>query len=398
MSEAPSKPSNTDLDSETGRLYQELGTRAVINCAGAYTVMGGSYLSPGVRAAMETANHRFADMQGLLHAGGRAVAQMLDAEGAYITSGAAAALTLAVAACLTKDHRDYLERLPDTAGIPNEVIVQKSSRQKYDRCLIIPGAKLVEAGDADAMTPGQLRDAIGPNTVAVHYLAPTGAPTDAKGRPPIESVIEVAHERGVPVIVDAAGLTYPVDNLRRYARLGADLVCYAGKYFDAPQSTGLVVGRRDLIDMVSINGYVGFETSGYHTLGRPMKVDRQEIFGCVVALREWLAMDHEVRFALYGERIDVILREVKGLPGVEAYRISERETPTPMVRDGVRLRLDSPQRAEAAVMALREAEPCIWGRVDDLLRDCINLSVAFLQDGDAELIARRLREVLSAQG
>jgi seryl-tRNA(Sec) selenium transferase len=151
------------------------------------------------------------------------------------------------------------------------------------------------------------------------------------------------------------------------------------------------------VEMASINGYVGFETSGYHTLGRPMKVDRQEIAGCVVALREWLAMDHEARFATYGGRINLILREVKGLPGVEAYRISEHETPTPMVRDGVRLCLDSPQRAEAAVMALREAEPCIWVRVDDLQRDCINLSVAFLQDGDAELIARRLREALSVQ-
>ena len=105
---------------------------------------------------------------------------MLGAEAAYVTAGAAAALALATAACLTKDHRDYLERLPDTTGIPNEVVVQRSARQKYDRCLTIPGAQLVEAGDGGGMTPAQLRAAIGPNTVAVHYLAPTGAPTDPR--------------------------------------------------------------------------------------------------------------------------------------------------------------------------------------------------------------------------
>ena len=343
-----------DLDLATERLYRELGARAVINCAGAYTILGGSQISPAVRAAMEAANHRFADMQALQDGSGRVVAQMLGAEAAYVTAGAAAALTLATAACLTKDHRDYLERLPDTSGIPNEVVVQKSARQKYDHCLTIPGARLVEA------------------------------------------VIEVAHAAGVPVIVDAAGLTYPLDNLRRFTRLGADLVCYAGKYFDAPQSTGLLVGRRDLVEMAAINGFVGFESSGYHTIGRPMKVDRQEIAGCVAALREWLALDHEARFTLYGERIDVILRAVKGLPGVEAYRISERETPTPMLRDGLRLKLESPQRAAAVVQALRDGDPCIWARQDDRPRDGVNLSVAYLQDGDAALIARRLREVLGA--
>ncbi len=396
MSETAPSVHDDTLDIEAKRLFAQLGVRPLINCMGAYTTMGGSYLSPAVRAAMETANHRFADMPSLLDSSGRLVAEMLDTEAAYITSGAAAALTLAVAACLTKDHRDYLERLPDTSGIPNEIVVQKNTRQKYDRCLIIPGARLVEAGDADGVTPAQLRDAIGPNTIAVHYLAATGAPGTGIGTPPVEAVIEVAHERGVPVIVDAAGLTYPVDNLRKYARLGADLVCYAAKYFDAPQSTGLLVGRKELVDVAAINGYVGFETSGYRTLGRPMKVDRQEIFGCVVALQEWLAMNHEARFAVYAERTDVIMRALSDIEGVEAVRISEKETATPMVRDGVRLRLESHQRAESAVMALREGEPCIWARVDDRLPDSIYLTVAYLHDGDAELIARRLREVLGA--
>lgn len=385
----PETLDDADLSLETQRLYAELGARPVINAAGAFTLLGGSELSPAVRAAMDAANYRYADMQALLASSGRVIAEMLGAEAAYVTSGAAASLALSVAACMTRNHRDYLERLPDTQGIPNEVLVQRSSRQKYDRCLTVPGARIVEVGDAAGLTPSQLADAIGPNSAAVHYLAPGTAP----GTPPLEAVIEVAHARGLPVVVDAAGQTYPVDNLRRYARLGADLVCYAGKYFDAPQSTGLIAGRADLVELAALNGFVGFETSGTYTFGRPMKVDRQEIVGCVVALRDWLSMDHEARFLRYGERIDVLLAALRGLPGVDAYRISQRETPHPTIRDGVRVLLDGAASAEKAVEALKQGEPCIWTRADGR---ALNVSVAYLHDADVEVVARRLREVLCA--
>jgi L-seryl-tRNA(Ser) seleniumtransferase len=378
--------SDTELDVEA--LYASLGARPVINAAGALTILGGSTLSPGVRAAMELANTRFADMQSLLESSGRVIAELLDADAAYVTAGAAASLALSVAACLTLDHRDYLERLPHTEGIPNEVLVQRNSRQKYDHVLTVPGAHIVEVGDENGVTAAQLRDGIGPRTAAVHYFAQSTAP----GTPSVETVVEVAHAAGKPVVVDAAGLTYPIDNLRRFARAGADLVCYAGKYFDAPHSTGLIVGRRDLVDVAAVNGFVGFETSGTLTIGRPMKVDRQEIFATVVALREWLEMDHESRFARYGERIDVILDALRGLPGVRAVRISESETPPPTVRDGVRIELEGASLSASDLESrLREGEPSIWVRT---FGSVISLSVAYLNDGDEELIARRLRELL----
>jgi D-glucosaminate-6-phosphate ammonia-lyase len=394
MTETPflkSDPSDDELAVEAERLLSELGTRPVINAAGAYTMLGGSSLAPEIRAVMDAVNHRYADMKILLEGSGRVIAEMLDAEAAYVTSGAAASLALSVAACLTAGHPEYLERLPHTEGIPNEVLVQKNSRQKYDRCLTVPGARIVEVGDESGLTAGQLRDAIGPRSVAVHYLAPGFV----AGTPPLEGVVEVAHARGLPVIVDAAGQTYPVDSLRKYARAGADLVCYAGKYFDAPQSTGLIVGRKDLVEVAALNGFIGFETSGTYTFGRPMKVDRQEIVATVAALRRWLSLDHEARLNLYGGRIDVLLQAVRDLPGVEAYRISERETPAATVRDGVRLLLGPSAACDAdrVADALREGEPSIWVRSAG---DAINVSVGFMQDGDVEVVARRLREVLSA--
>lgn len=372
---------------ETEALFASLGARPVINAAGALTVLGGSQASPRVQAAMDAANRSYADMESLLVSSGRIIADLLDAEAAYITAGAAASLALSVAACLTLEHRDYLERLPDTEGIPNQVLVQRNSRQKYDHCLTVPGARIVEVGDADGLTPAQLRDAIGPDVAAVHYFAQSRAP----GTPSVEDVVAVAHEAGKPVVVDAAGLTYPIDYLRRFARAGADLVCYAGKYFDAPHSTGLIVGRKDLVELAAVNGFVGFETSGTYTIGRPMKVDRQEIFGCVVALQEWLGMDHEARFARYAERIEVVLAALRGLPGIEAYRISARETPAPTVRDGVRVLLQAGQDAQDIARVLQDGDPPVWVRTEPSV---LNISVAFLNDGEAEVVARRLAEVL----
>jgi D-glucosaminate-6-phosphate ammonia-lyase len=374
---------------DSDALYASLGARPVINAAGALTVLGGSRLSPSVLAAMEAANRSFADMESLLQSSGRIVAELLDAEAAYITAGAAASLALSAAACLTLHHRDYLERLPDTGGIPNEILVQKNSRQRYDRPLTTAGARLVEVGDEAGLTPLQLRDAIGPSACAVHYFAQSRAP----GTPRIEDVVEVAHAADVPVIVDAAGLTYPLDELRRFARAGADLVCYAGKYFDAPHSTGLIVGRADLVEMAALNGFIGFETSGIYTFGRGMKVDRQEIFGCVAALREWLSMDHEARLAAYAERIEVVLSALRNLPDLEAWRISEREPPSASLRDGVRIRLadGSKLTAAAVAQALRDGDPSIWVRAGGRT---VDVSVGFLEDADAEVVARRLTEVL----
>jgi L-seryl-tRNA(Ser) seleniumtransferase len=373
----------------TDALYASLGARPVINAAGALTILGGSRLSPGVRAAMEAANQSYADMKSLLESSGAIVAEMLDAEAAYITAGAAASLTLSMAACLTLEHRDYLERLPDTAGIPNEVLVQQNSRQRYDECLRFAGARIVEVGDADGLTMQQLAAAIGPNTAAVHYFAQSTSP----GTPPIEAVVETAHAAGTPVIVDAAGLTYPIDNLRRFARAGADLVCYAAKYFEGPHSTGLIVGRDELVKAAAINGFIGFETSGAYTIGRPMKVDRQEVFACVVALREWLAMDHEARLSRWTADAGAILEALRDVPGIAATLLSQAGQPPASMREGVRIQLAS-HSAGAVFDALRDGDPSIWVRTVGGRDDAFDVSVGFLEDGDAEVIARRLREVL----
>jgi L-seryl-tRNA(Ser) seleniumtransferase len=379
------------LDDDVARLYADLDARPVINAAGAYTILGGSQLSPGVLQAMADSNRYFADLKGLLLSSGTIIAERLGAEAALVTSGAAAALALASASCMTREHPEMLERLPDSRGIPNQVLTQRLTRQKYDRCIEFSGAHLIEYGGADGTSVEQLTDAIGPETVALHYFVP---PDTLPGLLPLETVIEVGHACGLPVIVDAAGHTYPLDEMKRYARAGADLVCYASKYFNGPNSAGVLVGRKDLIDLAMTNSFIGFETSGQLTVGRPMKVDRQEVFAVVVALREWLSMDHEERWLGYAERCDLLLRSLAGSPGVrEAYRISEREVPVPVVRDGVRLVLESEAAAQRVFERMRDGEPSIWVKAED---DHVNVSVAFCNDAEFEVVARRLREALEA--
>jgi L-seryl-tRNA(Ser) seleniumtransferase len=376
---------------DAASLYALVGTRPVINAAGAYTLLGGSTLSPRVRAAMDAANRYYADMKDLLEAAGRAIAPHFGAEAAYVTSGAAGALALAAAACMTGNDVEKIERLPDPAGMKDQILIQRALRSRYDRCVTVTGARLVEIGEAEMTREADLEAAIGPDTLAVHYLAP-GRP----GALPLERVLAIAHARGVPVIVDAAGQTYPLDNLKRFARMGADLVCYAGKYFDAPHSTGVLCGRRDLVQAAALNGFIGFERDGVRSIGRPMKLDRQEIVAVVLALEEWLTMNHEERFLRYGARADVILRAVAGVPGVEAYRISARETPLPVVRDGVRLVFDpakAPKTAAAVADALRAGDPMVWVYAQG---DTLNVSVAFFADGEEAIVAERLRQALLA--
>lgn len=368
-------------------IYEALGVRPVINARGAYTTLGGSRLSPKVRAAMEEANRSFVDMRELLETSGKLIAEMLETEAAYVTSGAAAALALAAAACMAGNDPEKMERIPDVTGMKHEILIQKGLRVRYDRAVTVPGAKLVEVGDERGTTAEQLAAAIGPNTAAIHYLAPGDRP----GVLPLEEVVRVAHAHDVPVIVDAAGQTYPLENLKRFAQMGADLVCYAGKYFDAPHSTGLVCGRRDLVESAAMQGFIGFETSGYRTFGRPMKLDRQEIVAVVVALREWLTMNHEERFQRYERKAQTIMRALEGLPAIEVTHVP---VAPPVIRSGLRIAVDASALGKTATEvrdALLAGTPSIAVNVQG---DALMVSVAFLEDGEEAIVAERLRAAL----
>ncbi|MBX6772894.1 MAG: aminotransferase class V-fold PLP-dependent enzyme [Chloroflexi bacterium] len=372
----------------TTSIFEEIGVRPVINAVGHQTLLGGSQLSPRVRAAMEEANRYYVDMAELLERSGQIIARLLGAEAAYVTPGCAAALALGTAACIAGLDTEAMGRLPDTTGLKNEVLIQKKTRYKYDRCPTIVGARLVEVGDESGTSAAQLEAALGPRTACVLYFA------RMQGQPgvlPLSEVVEIAHRRGVPVLVDAAGEVFPLDYMKSWPASGADLVAYGSKYFGGPNSAGILCGRQDLIQSAAIQGFIGFESTGSRSFGRPLKLDRQEIIAVVVALQEWFGLDHEARLRGYDRMVRAIAERLQGIPAI---------TLTPLPAGGPATRLEiavqpRPNGRTAADVArvLRDGNPSI--RLG-LQGDVLSINVATVTPGDELVIAERLRGALSA--
>jgi D-glucosaminate-6-phosphate ammonia-lyase len=384
------------MDVERGhQIYEELGLTPVINCSGFHlTVLGGSTLSPTVQRAMEDANRYFVDMKEMLQKSGQIIADLVSAEAALVTSGCSAAMLLAVAACMAGKDADKAARLPDATGMKNEILIQSGQRYKYDRTLRNTGAKLVEVGNEAGTSPADIEAAIGEKTLAMHYVA-SG---NQNGVVPIEELVRIGKQYNIPIIVDAAGQVYPVESLRKYQKLGADLVAYSSKYFGGPNSTGFLAGRKDLVEAATMHNFIGFEYGPPRTIGRAMKVDRQEVVAVVTALREWMSMDHEARFALYRQRAERLKEALASVPHIKPSLYGDPVTGVSIALDKNQIRKTTAEIAEG----LKAGNPSIWFHWElsmYLQRQAPNsmvFSVETILDGDEAAIAERLREVLAA--
>lgn len=370
-------------------VYESLGVKRVINAMGSMTILGGSMLSPKVRAAMEEANEHFVEMEELLDKSGKAIAGLLGAEAALVTSGCFAALVLGAAAIMAGKDPDKIARLPDTTGMKNEFLIQKPMRYHYDRCVSVPGGKLVEVGDQHKTTAKQLEAAIGPKTAGILYLARAEG---TEGILSLPEVIRIAKRKGVAMLVDAAAEVYPLERMTWLPRSGADLVCFGAKYLGSPHSTGILTGQKEAVEATVLHNFIANETLDNRSLGRGYKVDRQEVVATVVALREWLTMNHEERFMVQERRIQTIVEGLAGVPHVETERRWERQGPW------IRLRITFDEAAlgktaASVEQALRDGDPSIRVRVDG---SQLHLAVHNLREGEDSIIAERLREVLSS--
>ena len=371
---------------EAQRLYAEMGAVPVINAIGNLTMLGGSSPSPAVQEAMQLAGRYYVDMDEFFCSTGAIIAGMLECEAALVTPGCAAALVLGTAACMTGADPEKMGRLPDATGMKREVVIQAAQRYKYDRVIRLPGARIVEAGTDSGTTPEELKAALGPETAALLYPA-TGASENLVSLP---VAIEIAHQYDIPVIVDAAYRVYPLDGLKQYAAWGADLVGYGAKYFGAPNSSGLLCGREDLVQAARLQNFASFEKKGLPGMGRPLKIDRQEIVAVVVALREWLEMDHEGRIEAADQRGRNLQLDLAGLPHV---KLSPR-APDAQVT-GFAVHVDEVAlgyTAETISAALRQGSPSIWVEAHDA---ALHLSMFTVVDGDEYIIAERLRAIIT---
>ena len=377
-------------DSDWGSVYKELGAQPVINATGSVTLLGGSTPVPEVKEAMERAGDAYIPLMELEEKAGQAIARMADVPAAYVTSGAGSALTLATAAVMAGVDDDRVQQLPDTTGMKNEILIQKRQRYWYDRCLELAGAKLVDFGSDEETTAQDLEDAIGPNTAAVHYYAVEQSP-DPKALS-LEKTIEIAHERGVKVTVDAAGQIYPLENFGKYVRMGADFQCVAAKYMGASQSTGLALGTEEFIHALSLQSFVGYEGRRIRGVGRPQKVDRQEMVGVVAAVKRWTTMNHEERLAIAEQKCLAIMAPLKGIAGVTTELNTNIIGHQPF---GVNLHMDSAvtgMSAQDVVDKLKAGDPPIWTRVREG-EDFIAIHAFGLYDGEEQTVGERIAEL-----
>ncbi len=293
--------------------YADLGVRPVINAWGTVTVMGGSTMPSQVLAAMTEAGRQYVPIHELQTAAGRYIAGRLGVDAAFISCGAAAGMALAVAACMAGTNPAYRARLPDTEGLRSEVIVFRSMRSMYDQAFRVAGARLVEIGMPKRTEAWELEQALSsPRVAAVGYIVEHENP----GMLPLETIVEMSHARNVPVIVDAAAEIPPVENLWRFSHLGADLTIFSGgKDIRGPQSTGLVVGRQDLIEACA------FHSSPNHSVGRGMKVGKEEIMGFVTALDLYLKQDFEAEMAAWEAQVAYVVEALSAVEGVTARRV-----------------------------------------------------------------------------
>ena len=375
------------MKSDWGAVYKELGATPVINATGSLTLLGGSVPPPEVKEAMDRADGAYVPLMDLEEKAGQAIADMLGVPAAYVTSGAGSALTLATAAFMAGDDDDKIQQLPDTTGMKNEVLIQKRHRYWYDRCLQLAGARLVEFGSPERTTRQDLERAIGPNTAAVHHYTVEKQP-DPHALP-LEDTIQIAHAAGVPVMVDAAGEVYPLANLGKYVRMGADFQCIAAKYIGAPHSTGLALGAAETVRKLALQSFVGYEGRRVRGVGRPQKVDRQEIVGVVAAVRRWITLDHEERLADAETKSRAIIAALEGIPGVRAALI---ENVLGMHPFGVRLDVEPAVTGltlHDVVAMLKEGDPPIWTRVRDG-EDFISLHMFGVHDGEERIIGERV--------
>ena len=366
-------------------IYEELGVIPVVNAMGNRTLLGGNTPAPAVRAAMNASEEYYAFMDELSDRVGEKIAELLGIEAALVTSGTAAALVLGAATCMAGGEDEKIEQLPDTTGMPNEFIIQRHLRLKYDRCMTIPGGVLVEVGDERETRAEHVEEAIGPNTAGIHS---TGQVSPRPGTLSLEELIRIGHARDIPIIVDAAGSVYPTELLSRFVKMGADLVAYGAKYYGSVNTSGLLTGRKDLVAAAYKHSFVGFEASPLRTLGRPMKMDRQDLVAAYEALKIWLTMDHEERFASYDRRVAAVRDDLSDLSSIE------------FVDGGGRgqlwIKVDAEKLGKTAADVAREllsGNPRIWVRQDEDEHH-FNLQFQALPEGQESIIVDRLKELI----
>jgi len=316
------------------------GLRPVINASGTMTSLGASIVRAPVIEAVAQILPEFVEIDDLQRKASAVIAQACGSEAGYITASCSAAITLSIAATMTGDNLGLIERLPDTAGLRNEVVIQTGHLVNYgapvDQAIRLAGARVVPVGAATEAHGYQLANAINERTTAALYVVSHHAVQ--YGMIPFEEFIAVAHAQGVPVIVDAAS-EY---DLKRFIAAGADLALYSAHKFLGGLTAGIVAGRKELVRAAY------FQNGG---IGRGMKVGKEGIVGAMAALEQWQARDHAALRAREHAYLTLWRDTLNGRAGVRA-ELDADPTGNPLER--LKLQID-PHKARTTAWDLADA-------------------------------------------
>lgn len=363
--------------------FSELGLKRFINAAGAYSAYGGARMRPEVVDAMRYAATNKVKMRELHDAVGARIASLVGSESAMVTSGATAAIVLGTAACMTLGDEEKMRRLPDTAGMKHEIIIQKKHRYTYDRSLTVAGASLVEVE-----SESDVRRLAGERTAMMFFLKPTQNDDDI----PANRYLRLAKELGIPSFCDAATTTPPAMNVVDGVSEGFDLICYSGgKGLRGPYSAGLLLGREDLIHYARRHA-----APNDISIGRGMKVSAEEYLGMLVALETGLRISEAEDFAYKRDRFNTIVASIADVPGVRTrVFVSEGHANELYLDIGWDTGIVNMSK-EALVQALRDHDPVIEVRAFLFSRGNIHLSATVMDEGEDEVVGKTIRKILLA--
>jgi uncharacterized pyridoxal phosphate-dependent enzyme len=367
-----------------GGVYADFGIRPMLNFRGTMTVIGASKMWPELHAAMAQASEHYVSLEELQDKAGERLAKLVGSEAAMVTTGAAGAITLATCACLTGTDPVRIRQLPDLTGMKSEVIIQKVHRNPYDHAVRNPGVRLIPVENRE-----QLLAAINERTAAMYYLG--GDSGDWVYETPVQlrECLSIAHKAGFPVIVDAANMLPPWQNVQILAAVGVDLICVSGgKHMRGPQCSGILAGRKDLIQAARMNASPHSDSQG-----RGLKAGREEIVGVVLAAERYSKLDFAALERQYQSQAEYLKAELERIPGLRL-----RFQPYDRTRHVHRLVVEWDARAlgitaDECERQLLEGEPRIA-----VLRQGENgvTFTVFMHDpGDEKHAARRMKEIFA---
>jgi len=284
--------------------FKELGIRTFINAAGTYTSMTGSLMPKEVIDAINYGSLEYVNLDELQDKVGERIAELLECEYATVSSGCFGAMSIAMAGVMSGKDPKKIKQLPDTTGLRNEVILQESHTIGYAQALTNVGAKLVKVKTAE-----ELENAINEKTAMLWFL---NANTD-RGDIKWEEFVSLGKKHNIPTFIDCAADVPPVDNLFKFTRIGFDMVAFSGgKGLRGPQSAGLLLGKKEYIEAARLHTPPRGET-----IGRGMKVNKEEVLGMLAALELYLSKDHQAEWKMWEDQIDLISESAKSVSGVE---------------------------------------------------------------------------------